>query len=336
MRLVLTFTDSRAAKLERGDDDISVMMDSSAMQRNQISRAKPPPLLQHDYPLVKYWEKRVWKGVAGSKKDTSEVQTKNGSRGGTRSSKGENVMMLYIEDADGLPIDGNIAGGMREFARSIWRSLYERGIAPETWGQATKEVREEYCQEMESEYPVLRLCNNHWKANALATAIYSQWRRIYDRKSRACQDDNNNEDDSSDSNNSDDDTGDGTNGPPRKKARATTVLDDDIDFTLPEPEINRGMFFITNPTDANNATDPPRSNSDARRVEDSGSSSRCGAALKDPLYAISPYCRVSNARGCQLKRLPPTHVAIRSTRNRSRCHSTGSNQHQSTRHYPYY
>jgi hypothetical protein len=68
---------------------------------------------------VKYWDKNTWKSVAGSRKDTSEVQTKNGSRGGTRSSKGENVMMLCIEDANGTPIDGNTASGMRELARSI-------------------------------------------------------------------------------------------------------------------------------------------------------------------------------------------------------------------------
>jgi hypothetical protein len=51
--------------------------------------------------------------------------------------------------------------------------MYERGIAPETWGQATKEVHMEYSRKMESEYHILRLCNNHWKANALAMAIYS-------------------------------------------------------------------------------------------------------------------------------------------------------------------
>lgn len=291
MRLVVMFTDTQTAKLQCGNDDNSGTMGSSVVSTNQLSSVTPPSLLQLDYPLVKYWERKVWKSVACTRKDTSEVQTKSGSRGGTRSSKGENVMMLYIEDANGSPIDGNIASGMRDFARSIWRSLYDRGIAPETWGQATKEVRGEYCREMESEYPVLRLCNNHWKANAVATAIYSQWYRTYDKKMKPCQDnDNSNGDDSSNGNNSDDDPGDGSNGPPRKKARTTTVVDDDAHFTLPEIETdadNQGTFINRIYTDANNSTELSRSNSGVQYTEDNGSSSRHGMALKDPLYVTT-------------------------------------------------
>jgi hypothetical protein len=256
MRLVHTFADSQTVKVKCDSDNDSGIAGSSGLLFNQVSSARLPPLSQVDYPLVKYWERKVWKTVAGTRKDTSEVQAKTGSRGGSRSSKGENVMMLYIEDANGMPIDGNIAGGIREHARSIWRSLYERGIAPETWGQATMEVREKYCREMESEYPVLRLCNNHWKVNAIATAIYSQWHRTYDKKMKPCpDDDDNSEGDSSDSdcNISDDDTGDGAGGPPRKKARTSTI------------------------------------SSTISHVEDNRSS------LRDPLYVtrhylISPYC----------------------------------------------
>ena len=124
-RLVLMLADSWAAKLEHGDDDVSVNMGSCVALPNQVSREKLPSLSQHDYSLVRYWERKVWKSFTSTRKDMSEVQTKSGSCGGTRSSKGKNVMMLYIEDADGKSIDGNIAGGMRDFARSIWRSLYE-------------------------------------------------------------------------------------------------------------------------------------------------------------------------------------------------------------------
>ena len=271
MRLVLTFTEAKTVKVQDGDDDSSGIMGFSAS-------SPTTPLLQLDYPLVKYWERKVWKAAAGARKDTSEVQTKNSTRGGTRSSQGENVMMLYIEDANGIPIDGNTASGMRDFARSIWRSLYERGIAPETWGQATKEIREEYCGEMEREYHVLRFCNNHWKANALATAIYSQWYRTY-KKIKPCP--NNNDNSESD---------DGSNGPPRKKARTTIVIDDDTQLTLPEPEThanNKGMSVNITHTDANNSTEISRSNSDVQCVEDSGSLSHHGTALKDPLYVTA-------------------------------------------------
>lgn len=234
MRLVLAFTDTQTDKRQRAEDDKSTILGSSetALPSDRVSGSKLLPLSRGDYPLVNYWEKKVWKIVAGNKKDTSDIQTKGSSRGGTRASKGENVMMLYIEDATGSPIDGNIASGMRDFARCIWRSLYERGIAPETWGQATKEVRDEYSREMESEYPVLQLCDNHWKSHALATAIYSQWYRTYDMKMKPCTDHGG----GSDGDDTDNNSGGGSDGPPRKKLRATTVEDDDSHSTVPMPE----------------------------------------------------------------------------------------------------
>jgi hypothetical protein len=90
---------------------------------------------------------------------------------------------------------------------------------------------------MESEYPVLRLCNYHWKANTIATTIYFQWHQTYGRKLKPHPDnDNSSEGDSSNGNNTNDDTGNGSSGPPRKKARTMTVVNDDAHFTLIRPE----------------------------------------------------------------------------------------------------
>jgi hypothetical protein len=109
--LVLTFTDVQTTKMKPGDDDDSTSFGFSAVLFNKVS-GTTPRLLQLDYPLVKYWERKVWKSVIGTRKDTSEVQTKGGSCGGTRSSKGENIMMLYIKDSNGNPVDGNTASGI--------------------------------------------------------------------------------------------------------------------------------------------------------------------------------------------------------------------------------
>ena len=249
--------------MQCGDNDNAGTICASDLS-NTIFSTRPSPLSQMDYPLVKFWEKKSWKNFSSTRKDASEVETKAGARGGTRSSRGENVMMLYVEDASGTPIDGNIASGMRDLARSIWRSLYERGIAPETWGQATKEVREEYFQDMESNYPVLRLCDNHWKANSLATTIYSQWYKTYDKRVNTCADDNINEGEYGDGNNGDNNNGDGCEGPPRKKTKSTIIFNNDAHFSLPEPEThadNEGSIVITPSTDANNSTEQSQSNS---------------------------------------------------------------------------
>jgi hypothetical protein len=147
---------------------------------------KLPPLSASDYPGVKFWTRLDWKKHENDRKDSSELESKgSGARGGARSSKGENVMMLYIENADGTPISGTLAGEIRDFARSIWRDFYTRDVAPEKWGDGPKQIRDEFFYEMEGTFVVLRYCDNHWKANAVATSIYSQWYHSFDRKRHA-------------------------------------------------------------------------------------------------------------------------------------------------------
>ena len=97
--------------MKSGDNDDSTGIGFSTVLSDKVS-GTTPRLLPLDYLLVKYWERKVWKSVIDTRKDTSEVQTKGGSCGSTRSSKGENVMMLYIEDSNRNPVDGNTASGI--------------------------------------------------------------------------------------------------------------------------------------------------------------------------------------------------------------------------------
>ncbi len=43
------------------------------------------------------------------------------------------------------------------------------------WGAATQEVQDAYVRSMEEHFLVLQYCDNHWKAQAVATANYLQW-----------------------------------------------------------------------------------------------------------------------------------------------------------------
>ena len=53
---------------------------------------------QSEYPHIKYWTRQQWKENENNTKDTSDLlDNKDKTHEGTRSAKGENVMMLYIE-----------------------------------------------------------------------------------------------------------------------------------------------------------------------------------------------------------------------------------------------
>ncbi|KAH9021529.1 hypothetical protein EDB84DRAFT_1620348 [Lactarius hengduanensis] len=140
------------------------------------------PLVRSDYPLVKFWTKLAWKVHSDTINDSSNLVPGDNRRGGTRSAQGINVMMLYIENADGTSINGTVAGEIRDFARSIWHGLLLRKAAPPTWGGAPMDVREHYYYDMEVEFEVLRYCEGHWKAQAIATSIYSQWHGTFVKK----------------------------------------------------------------------------------------------------------------------------------------------------------
>jgi hypothetical protein len=129
-------------------------------------------LLRSEYPFVRFWTKDEWKAYHATTKDSSEVSTGNAQDNGAI---GANKTMAYIEQDDGTPVSSDTAAQIRHFARSIWRGFRARGQAPKTWGEAPRELRDDYIRKMEMRWEVLRYCENHWKADAVATAVYSPW-----------------------------------------------------------------------------------------------------------------------------------------------------------------
>jgi hypothetical protein len=138
----------------------------------QASCEMQAPLSQSDFPLVKFWTREDWNAYNSARKDSSSTDIDD-TRGGPTD---------YIEDANGAPVSAKTITRMRLLARSIWIGAFERGKAPKTWGDASKELQDEYLYEMESHWGVLRYCQNHWKADILATLAYSPWYRHYNAK----------------------------------------------------------------------------------------------------------------------------------------------------------
>jgi hypothetical protein len=149
-----------------------------------VLQTVPPPsqLERSMYPKVKFWTKQDWRDHESSRKDSSDSVTTSSMQGGTRAALGENVWVHYVEHADGKMVSGGLATEIRDHARTIWRGLWSRGIAPKTWGAATQEVQDAYIRSMEERFVVLQYCDNHWKALAIATANYSQWYNYHKAK----------------------------------------------------------------------------------------------------------------------------------------------------------
>ena len=135
-----------------------------------------------DFPDINFWTKGDWLNFKNKGKDSSVLGTTGGPRGGTRCAQGTNVSMQYLEDVDGEVIDGRLAADIREFARKIWARFYSKGKAPPKWGEAMMDLEDRYTSKIERRWPVLRYCENHWKAQRIAIDNYPQWYKTYSKK----------------------------------------------------------------------------------------------------------------------------------------------------------
>jgi hypothetical protein len=110
-----------------------------------------------------------------NKKDTTSINQSAPQRGGARKSQNINVTMQYMEDADGVPVDGDRAGAMRRHARAIWDHFATKGIPVKMWTKTDSLNQQYYYTDMCQQFPELRLCNLNWKADKIAMDTYSSW-----------------------------------------------------------------------------------------------------------------------------------------------------------------
>lgn len=159
-------------------------------KRNDISYdTNPGPDLSSDneivtsldrseYPRVRFWVKRDWVDYEKAMNGTTKVSRSSSDRR-SKGRPGANVSMRYIENIDGMVVDGFQASEMCKYARSIWMQLANRGKAPKTWGKIDMESAQQYHREMCRRFPVLRLCAFDWKADQIATDNYPNWAANY-------------------------------------------------------------------------------------------------------------------------------------------------------------
>jgi hypothetical protein len=159
------------AKRSRADD--SELLEAVPPDPCNTGSTTPslPPLSHSDFPNIKFWTKKEWDNQKSRLKDASG----NKGKGPESSSKGLNTTAIYLENEDGTTISGSMVGQIRSAARAVWIELFDRRKAPSSWGKASLEARNLYHSELERRWGFLRCCDNHWKADALATAHYSQW-----------------------------------------------------------------------------------------------------------------------------------------------------------------
>ena len=133
------------------------------------------PLTHSNYPKVRFWFRKDWINQKKEKLGVMKVNESSTTGDKGRGPMGVNVTLRYVEDEQGVVVDGFHASEMRKFARSIWNQLARAGKAPRSWGKAELDVAAHYRREMRCRFPELGLCEYDWKADQLATDNYPNW-----------------------------------------------------------------------------------------------------------------------------------------------------------------
>jgi hypothetical protein len=144
---------------------------------------EPDPLNVDDYPGVKFWYKDQRNAEEERRKKYDEEHNIHRPKG--RSSK-ENVRFWFLENEDGTTVAGPIVSRLRTEAKAIWDKMSKKYSSMSLpWSSISPERQLEFWIKLEREFPLLRLCAHHYKANAVATSDYTHWykRRFPDTSS---------------------------------------------------------------------------------------------------------------------------------------------------------
>ena len=131
------------------------------------------PLIANNYPAVKFWYKDQRFQEDERRKKHDEEHNVRRPKG--RSSE-ENVRFWFLENADGTTVARPIVSRLRAEAKAIWERMSKKyGSMNLPWTSVSTDRQLEFWIKLEREYPFLRLCAHHYKANAIATSDYTHW-----------------------------------------------------------------------------------------------------------------------------------------------------------------
>jgi hypothetical protein len=162
-------TDKLVDKIDRTRSDVKKIAAnilnraSEPTQGPAVEAAIPFHPRREDYPLVKHWTSGIWKSMRHPKK-------------GTKPERGEDpTLCLFWEDALGQVISLDRRRSVLRTLRTFWQGTHNKGVPVNTLTNIGLGLLQEYRTFMENEYPWLRLCEDHWKADQIWINNFTAW-----------------------------------------------------------------------------------------------------------------------------------------------------------------
>ncbi|KAF4575486.1 hypothetical protein EYR40_004776 [Pleurotus pulmonarius] len=123
----------------------------------------PGPLLQGDYPNVRFW--------------TTDAYRERNLTGAKRLDPSSPWSVMYLEDEEGIQLPSAQRSAIYSQAYAIWNGMKKKGIAPQIFSRSTNEEINQFTEELERQFPILRLCSNHYKAHEVWKTNFATWQK---------------------------------------------------------------------------------------------------------------------------------------------------------------
>ena len=146
-------------------------------------------------PLIPKLDRASYLNVKNWSADDYNALRRGMKRGGEDLAEDEptSILSRFMEDENGIQIPEKTKRAVRKMAKGFFIDLLQANNAPAAWGNVPLSVRNKFINTLEKAYPFLWFCEDHWKANQVATNSYSQWyqnttdRRDNAKAKKACQ-----------------------------------------------------------------------------------------------------------------------------------------------------
>ena len=147
-----------------GTDYMATPSQASPKICSETSPMIPSPLQRKDFPRVKHWTPDIWSTLRHPKGDTTPERV-----------KGVPTICQFWEDESGEIIPSARRGAVTRSLRSFWQQKHNEGVRVDTLTNIGWDLLTDFRNTMESEFPWLRLCADHWKADQLWINHFSSW-----------------------------------------------------------------------------------------------------------------------------------------------------------------
>ncbi|KAF8259066.1 hypothetical protein EI94DRAFT_1707417 [Lactarius quietus] len=134
---------------------------------------EPTPGEDHtNYPNIIYWYKHE---QLAERRRHEQDRLLNGALAANHRAN-ENVMFWFLQHSDSRVLDGSEVRKIHAKAKSQWLALCKKyGDVGSPWTNVSPNYQLEFFVKMEHKFPLLRLCDGHYKTEAVAFADYSHW-----------------------------------------------------------------------------------------------------------------------------------------------------------------